>query len=461
MLLDRVKSVLKTACPAGRTVSGPNKTRDEHEFQPGYLEVIERPPAPWSRRTAVALAATFAAVLVWAIFGHLDIQANASGRLLVPSNSKVVQSVEGGEIAAIHVRDGARVEVGDVLVSLNPIGADAEFRELRGQLNFKLLEQARLQALLTDDPVANFIAPEDASAEHVAIAREHLLSISRELRANIAGIESEMAVNRANQNGREADIAALQKLATNVMQRLDAYRVLAAGKLISNVELQQQERERLEIERAVSQQRSELGVMRAQYQLLAHQRSAYLAKTAKEYQDSLASVRVEVSNLAQKLVRAKEKVRLQTLRATVGGVVQQLAVHTRGGAVQAGQQLMVIVPNEKSLQAEVMVLNGDVGFVRPGQSVELKIDSFAYTRYGTVPGKILNVSRDAVKDDRLGLVFPARVELRRLHMASDGKTFPLQAGMGLSAEIRTGRRRVIDYVLGPLREYQSEALKER
>ncbi|MEI2455590.1 HlyD family type I secretion periplasmic adaptor subunit [Lysobacter firmicutimachus] len=460
MLPNRIKNALNVVRSASKG-SHLEKNRDEYEFQPGYLEVVERPPVPWSRRTAIALTALFVAALIWSIAGHLDIQANAAGRLLVPSNSKVVQAVEGGEIASIHVRDGARVEVGDVLISLNPIGADAELRSLRNQLNSKLLEQARLQAMLTDDPVANFTAPEEVSAEEAALARGHLISSSRERRANVAGIESEMGVNLANQRGRNADIAALQKLEANVSERLEAYRALAADKLLSKVELQQQEKERLEIERSISQQRSDLAVLRAQYQSLSNQRNSYLAKMVKEYQDNLSLVRVDSSTLAQQLIRAQEKLRLQTLRATVSGVVQQLAVHTRGGAVQPGQQLMVIVPNESSLQAEIMVLNADVGFVKPGQSVELKVDSFAYTRYGTVPGKILNVSRDSVKDDQLGLVFPARVELSRLHMSSDGKKFPLQAGMSVTAEIRTGKRRVIDYVLSPLREYRSEALKER
>ena len=156
-----------------------------------------------------------------------------------------------------------------------------------------------------------------------------------------------------------------------------------------------------------------------------------------------------------------EKQRLQTLRAPVNGVVQQLAVHTLGGVVQTAQQLMVIVPEDVGLEAEVLVLNKDVGFVRAGQEVEIKVDSFPYTRYGTLSGTVVHVSRDAVKDEQQGLVFPAQIQMERASIIVDGHKTPLQAGMSVVAEIRTGKRRVIDYLLSPLQQYQSEAMKER
>ncbi|WP_200875782.1 HlyD family type I secretion periplasmic adaptor subunit [Lysobacter antibioticus] len=459
--MNRIKSVSRDLFGKSSGSAVPKRSRDEYEFQPGFLEIVERPPVPWSRRTAAALIFVFLAALLWAILGHLDIQADAVGRLLVPSNSKVVQAIEAGEISAIHVRDGVRVKAGDLLISLNSVGANAELSELRSQLNFKLLERARLQALLTDDPVGGFVPPEGVPSEEVARAKEHLLSVTRERMANLVALQDEMGINRAGQHARGTDIAALRKLAKNIQDRLGAYRALAERKLLSNVELQQQERERLEIERSIAQQQAELGVLKAQHESMVGQRNSYLAKTAKEYHDSLSAVEIEISGLSQQLVRANEKLRLRSLRATVEGVVQQLAVHTLGGAIQPGEQLMVIVPSERGLQAEVMVLNGDVGFVRPGQAVELKIDSYPYTRYGTIPGKIIHVSRDSVKDERLGLVFPARVELQRFHMSSEDKSLSLQAGMSVVAEIRTGERRVIDYLLSPLREYGSEALRER
>ncbi|PQQ40313.1 HlyD family type I secretion periplasmic adaptor subunit [Photorhabdus luminescens] len=437
------------------------RTRDEYEFQPGYLEIVERPPAPWARRTAIALTLFLLVVLLWSIVGRLDIHANATGRLLVSSHSKVIQSLEPGEIVAIHVRDGQKVKAGDVLIKLNPIGVEAELKERQEQLNFKRLELARLQALLTETPTEHFAVQESIPQAQVELAREHLVSIWKEMVANLESLDGEMNVNQANQSARNADITELEKLLTNIKVRLEARRTLAANKLLPKVELLEQEKEKLEIERILSQQYAELAVLKAQYQVLEESRNRYLTKTRREYYDQLNEAQTAVAVMTQQLIKAGEKQRLQSLRAPVDGVVQQLAIHTLGGVVQSAQQLMVIVPDDTPLEAEVMVLNKDVGFVHAGQPVEIKVDSFPYTRYGTIRGKVAHVSKDAVKDEQLGLVFPAQIQMERSSIAVDEHEVPLQAGMSITAEIRTGERRVIDYLLSPLQQYQSEALRER
>ncbi|WP_340621305.1 HlyD family type I secretion periplasmic adaptor subunit [Xenorhabdus siamensis] len=456
---------LKTALLAWRkercAPKAPKRTRDEYEFQPGYLEIVERPPVPWARLTAAALSLLLLIALIWSIVGRLDIHANAVGKLLVSSNSKVIQPLEAGEIAGILVRDGQRVKTGDVLIKLNSIGVEAELKELQEQFNFKQLEQARLQALLTDAPIENFLVPQSMPPAQVMQAREHLVSTWKEVVANLKSLDGEMKVNQANQYARRADISALENLATNIKVRLEAHRILSTKKLLSKVELLGQERERLEVERSLSQQHAELAVLEEQYQGLQESREHYLAKINREYYDQLNEAQAAIAVMAQQLIKTRERLRLYTLRAPVDGVVQQLAIHTLGGVVQSAQQLMVIVPDDTLFEAEVMVLNKDVGFVHAGQSVEIKVDAFPYTRYGTIRGKVAHVSKDAVKDEQLGLVFPARIRMERTSIAVDEREVPLQAGMSVTAEIRTGDRRVIDYLISPLQQYQSEALKER
>ena len=145
----------------------------------------------------------------------------------------------------------------------------------------------------------------------------------------------------------------------------------------------------------------------------------------------------------------------------MAGVIQQSTVHTLGGVVTSAQPLMVLVPENHQLELDVMILNKDVGFVRPGQPVEIKIDSFPYTRFGTLSGEVKYISRDAMEDQQQGLVFPARIQFNRDTLIVEGKPVRLSAGMAVSVEIKTGRRRVIDYLLSPLQQYQSEAMRER
>lgn len=459
MLMKHLMTVRDAWLKERKAPEAMRRSRDEYEFQPGYLEIVERPPAPWARRTAMALTLLLLITLVWSVVGRLDIHAGAAGRLIVSSRSKVIQSLEPGEVAAINVRDGQRVKAGDVLISLNPIGVEAEVRELEEKLIYKRLELARLEALLTDNPPANFKPP--ATAVQAVRAREHLLSEWHEVVSNLETIDGEMNVNRANRLARKVEIAALEKLAENILDRLKARRTLAASKLLPKMELLEKERERLDIERSLAQQHAEIEVLQAEYESKQEQRRSYLAKIRREYYDKLNEAQGSIAVMEQELIKANEKQRLQSLRAPVDGVVQQLVIHTLGGVVQPAQQLMVIVPDDAALEAEVMVLNKDVGFMHSGQHVEIKVDSFPFTRYGTIAGEVAHVSRDSVQDEQLGLVFPARVKIDRDSIAVDDGDVPLQAGMSVTAEIRTGDRRVIDYLLSPLQQYQSEAMRER
>ncbi len=182
------------------------------------------------------------------------------------------------------------------------------------------------------------------------------------------------------------------------------------------------------------------------------------------------------------MIKAEQRTRLQFLTAPVDGVVQQLAVHTIGGVVTPAQSLAVIVPAESHLEIEAMVSNRDVGFVSAGQSAEIKIDTFAFTRYGLLHGKVLTVSSDAITRDRAQdknndqtrgaeatsneprgqeLVYAARVSLDRTQMQIEDKLVNLSLGMAVTVEIKTGTRRIISYLLSPLRKYQHDVLRER
>lgn len=199
--------------------------------------------------------------------------------------------------------------------------------------------------------------------------------------------------------------------------------------------------------------------------------------------DELDKVEPKAAGLAQDLIKAEERTKLQVLTAPVDGIVQQLAVHTVGGVVTPAQALLVLVPVESHLEIEAMVANRDVGFVEPGQEAEIKVATFNFTRYGLLHGKVLSISPDTIgKDDpqdqtkdksqqatqstnvpsdEQGPVYAARISLDRTRMQIEGKEVNLTPGMAVTAEIKTGDRRIISYLLSPLRKYQADALHER
>jgi hemolysin D len=151
----------------------------------------------------------------------------------------------------------------------------------------------------------------------------------------------------------------------------------------------------------------------------------------------------------------------RVLLAPIDGVVQQLAVHTVGGVVTPAQPLVVIAPKDDPLEIEAVVLNRDIGFVEPGQDAEIKLEAFLFTKYGIIPGKVISVSRDAVQDEKQGLVYPARIALERATVDVNGRPMALGAGMAVTVEIKTESRKLIEYLLSPILRYRSESLRER
>ncbi|AWK14335.1 HlyD family type I secretion periplasmic adaptor subunit [Candidatus Fukatsuia symbiotica] len=437
------------------------RTRDEYDFLPAYLDIVERPAAPWARRTAWAIALFLLLVLFWSIVGKLDIHATALGRVIVADHSKVVQPLEQGVVVAINVRDGERVHEGQVLIELNPVGIDAEVRNIKQQLMHRRLERARLTALLTDDPLANFTPPADSEPHlietRLALLRRELDEMNAELKRQ----DVELAVNQANYQAVEQKIGSQQRLLKNIERRLQAHRTLAKTQAIAEVELLKEEREYLNAKAELSALDGQQSILLSQQQSYIQGKQRFLAEKKRDYRERLNKASEVISQLTQEQIKIVERQNLQTLKAPVDGVVQQLEVHTLGGVVTPAQQLMVVVPENNELELDAMLLNKDVGFVLPGQPVEVKVDSFPYTRYGTLAGEVKHVSRDAVDDPKQGLVFPVRVRLLTDTLVVDGKPVRLSAGMSVSAEIKTGRRRVIDYLLSPLQQYQSEALRER
>jgi hemolysin D len=160
-------------------------------------------------------------------------------------------------------------------------------------------------------------------------------------------------------------------------------------------------------------------------------------------------------------VKAKALSRRQQLTSPVNGTVHQVAVHTIGGVVKPAEPLMWIVPDDTELEVEAWINNRDIGFVRTDDAVEVKVDTFPFTKYGTLPGHVAGISQDAVSDETRGLVYKARILLKESSIGVNGRQVRLEPGMAVTAEVRTGDRRLIEFLMSPLLRYRDEFARER
>ena len=459
-------------------------TEDELAFLPAALEIMERPPAPAAGVLGTTIIGLFCLGLAWACFGKVEIVATGNGKVVPSGRTKVIQPFESGVVRAIHVRDGQEVHAGDLLIELDSTMSGAERDHLRNDLTVAQLNAARLTAALSDlaDPLSAFDPPQDASAILVATQRRLLSQQVDEYRAKIGLLEQQKSEKQAEVATIRATITKLEAMLPVLQQRVDIRNTLYSHETGSKANYLEIFQTLVEMQHDLLIQKSR--AQEAQIALLAIQESQ--AQTVAEYHRDLYEGLVEaqrnVAGLKEDVIRAEKRAHFQRLTSPVDGSVQQLAVHTIGGVVTPAQALLVVVPQDSHLEIEALVSNRDIGFVHIGQDVEIKVDTFNFTRYGLLHGEIVSVSQDAISRDlpeatsadaSMGikqdqnelqarqLNYAARVSLGQTQMNIDGAPVKLTPGMAVTVEIKTGSRRVIEYLLSPLLRYRQNSLRER
>lgn len=245
------------------------------------------------------------------------------------------------------------------------------------------------------------------------------------------------------------------------VQRARDFKELVEKQFISKHGYLEKEQISIEQQADLATQRARLTELAAALEEGRRQRAALIAEARRQALDSLNEAQQKAATYAQELLKAQARGRLMTLTAPVAGTVQQLAVHTVGGVVTPAQPLMAIVPDDHPLEVEAFLENKDIGFVDAGQEAEIKVETFPFTRYGTIPARVIHVSHDAISDEKRGLIYAVRASLGRTAMQVEDKLVDLSAGMAVTVEVKTGRRRVIEYFLSPLMQYGQESLRER
>jgi hemolysin D len=437
---------------------------DEAEFLPAALALQETPLSPLPR-LAMALLVLFAAVAVaWGMFGQVDIVATGQGRIVPGGRSKTIQPLDYGIVRRIHVEEGQAVKAGQLLIELDATSAAADVDHLQGDLSAVRLQAERGRALLEAVRGGRAVAMKavaGAPAAQQAEARRLYEGQLAEYRAKAANFDAETAKRGAELASNQALVRKLEQTLPLARQRADDYKALLAEEVVSQHQWLEREQQRIEQEGDLANLRGRIQEGEAALRATRTQKDALQAETARAALDLVNEAQQKLAGLAQDHIKAETRARQLRLLAPVDGVVQQLAVHTVGGVVTPAQPLMVVVPREPSVEVEAFLENKDIGFVKEGQRAEVKVEAFEYTKYGTVPAQVLHVSTDAVQDEKKGLIYTMRVALARSAIRVEDKALPLAPGMAVSVEVKTGRRRVIEYFLSPLLQHVDESLNER
>jgi hemolysin D len=463
-LLRRYAAIFGQLWKIRKELDPPPRLPHEAAFLPAALELQETPVSPAPRIVAWLLMAFALIALVWAIFGHIDVVATAQGKIVPNAGSKLIQPIETATVKAIHVIDGQAVKAGQVLVELDATVARADSTRSANDLATAQLQAARSRALLAalaSGRAPRIESPSGVGGERVAQEQRILDGQYGEYMARAARIDAEIAKREAERRSTEEIVRKLEQTVPIARQRAEDFKGLVDKNFISKHGYLEKEQVRIEQEADLQTQKSRLRELAHAIDEARGQRAALTAETRRTALDSLNEAEQKGTAHGQELLKSDTRGKLMTLTAPVDGTVQQLAIRTVGGVVTPAQALMVIVPRDDALEVEAMLENKDIGFVNAGQEAEVKIETFPFTKYGTIPAKLTHVSHDAISDEKRGLIYSTRAKLQRATIQVEDKTVHLTAGMAVSVEIKTGQRRVIEYFLSPLLQRGSESLRER
>lgn len=450
-----------------------NSNARPEDFAPALLRIQRTPPAPFAGAFLRLLLAMLAALLLWAAIGKLDIVAVTEGKLVPSSYLKIVQPTEQGVVKEILVEEGQQVRQGQVLVRMDAVLATADATTLANDFYARRLAIRRIDAQLAEvalehdssDP-AQLYAPALAQYAANVVAWQNALAQERTLleKAHLdmaSSIEVRDKLHAVLPHYREQE-AAFDKLA----------RTGYAGRLMAT----DKARERIEKEQDLKSQEFILRSNATGIQQSEKKIAQITADYRRQLQAERAETAMQLEKATQELAKVQHRQGLLELKAPQAGLIKDLATHTPGTVVSPGTILMTLVPRGERLRAEVWVSNQDVGFVRPGQAVKVKLIAYPFQKYGMLDATVVQVSADATeapsantrsdalfgRDRPMGpLAFRALVELKTQALETQGVKFVLTPGMQVVAEIKLGERTLLEYLLSPLQKVLHEGARER
>lgn len=469
-LIKRYCQVFKAVWAERKQLETIPRKADESAFLPAHLELTETPVSALPKWSARLIMLFLLLAVVWAAIGKVEIVAVAEGKVTASSRSKVIQPLETALVKKVLVKNGDRVQQGQLLMELTAMGVEVDFSKSEELLKTTKLSQLRLKALLyaiTHQREPLLVADEQYkrlfSNEFLQFEQEQQLA-SNQYMAWLSQTKRQLAAIEQKKQEKQTiqiNIAKLTDIQKFEAEKRNDLRKLYKQKSASKHEYYQQEHRLLEVQNNLETQKSRLNEIIKQIEQTEQEYQVFVNTFRRDILDELKKTTDSLAQTEFELEKAKQRQQFMQIRSPIDGVVQQLQAYTIGGVVTTAQTLMVVAPEQDNLEIEAMITNEDVGFVKIGQEVIIKVKAFPYTRYGYLTGTVKNISLDAIQNEKLGYVFATTITMKRSALNVEGQTIPLKQGMIVTAEIKTGKRSVMDYLLSPLKTTIDESLRER
>lgn len=411
-----------------------------------------------SARLLRTLAIAIGAFLIWAAAFQLDSVTRASGRVIPSVQNQLVQHLEGGIVSEILVREGQRVKKGDLLVRISDQFGHADASNARTDVVSKQLMLARLQAEASG---ADTFAPDAAAAAQAPqiAASEQALFMARrnQLRQELSVIESQAQGHRSELAAIEARVKNLRTEEQTQRERLTLLEGALAADAASRQEVLDRRAALEQLRTRITDSLSSMPQIRAQAQEAESRAASNRARFIAEAEQAASELRVELEKARQGLTAFDDRSQRSEIRAPMDGIVNKLFVQTVGGVIRGGDPLIEIVPVDQQIVIEARLRPQDRADVWPGQDAKVKISAYDYTTHGALDGKVLEISADALQDQKGETFFRVRISADASGFGADKAVSP---GMTADVDILSGRRSILAYLVSPVQSAAATALRE-
>lgn len=433
------------------------KNDDAHEFQPILAEIENSPMNPMGRSVFYILVAIIIFSCLWLFFGKIDIVVTARGKIVPDGEIKVVQPLDTGVISLINFKPGDFVKKGDPLVEIDPSTTEPVVESVKKNLSLFKIDVERIEALLSGKPFNPDLETYGADLVRVQTDYFNASKASHDKQAESIKQEIEKIMQRRKSMAAEHDKAvSLSEMSSKRLTEIESVKDIVASSMLQDARKEAVSNEKnLE---SIKHQMSEIDHEKErQLKELGHLNASFRDSLLKE----LSEKNRQVSELEAEISRVSFMNKKKVIVSPVNGHVNELFVNTVGGVVTPAQKLLSIVPAETPLVIEALVQNRDIGFIEAGMDVMVKIDTFDFQKYGMLKGKVKKISHDSINDEKLGPVYKIQVEPLEKTLMVEGREAPISSGMTTSAEIKVGKRRIIEFFVYPLIKYMHEGMSVR
>lgn len=427
---------------------------DLHEFKPLLIEIEDKPLNPLGRIILYLVLAIMIFATAWLILAKVDVVVSAQGKVIPSGEIKILKPLESGVVSKIFVKESDGVKKGDILIQIDPTVTDASLLSKQDDLAVTNSDIALLEALINES---------NLSKDELNKLNSSQLSLYNSQKQILA---STYESNKAKLNSAKLDIKANESEVNRLSLLLNKeegakVRLQKVLDLIAKKEYEEVSKNIINLKEQKDIALYRLKESNKKLEEIIEENKKAIKTIKSSWIETSLSKEKEKRELSAQINAILFSNKTQQIKSPVDGFVGKLLIHTEGGVVSPNDNLISIVPSDAPLIIKANVLNKDIGFLKLGQEVAVKIDTFSFQKYGLLHGNIIEISKDAIEDEKLGLIYEIKIKPKSLDIKVDGEIKQLEIGMSVIAEVKTGKRRVIELFIYPIIKYMDEGLSVR